>query len=55
MMPYLVNATEGDIIFIDEIHRLPRVVEEFLYSAMEDFVVNFTLDKGSIPSRCLFS
>jgi Holliday junction DNA helicase RuvB len=46
MMPYLVNATEGDIIFIDEIHRLPRVVEEFLYSAMEDFVVNFTLDKG---------
>jgi Holliday junction DNA helicase RuvB len=46
MMPFLVNAAEGDIIFIDEIHRLPRVVEEFLYSAMEDFVVNFTLDKG---------
>lgn len=46
VMPYLVNANEGDIIFIDEIHRLPRVVEEFLYSAMEDFIVNFTLDKG---------
>lgn len=46
VMPYLVNAQDGDIIFIDEIHRLPRVVEEFLYSAMEDFVVNFTLDKG---------
>ena len=46
MMPYLVNAQDGDIIFIDEIHRVPRVVEEFLYSAMEDFVVNFTLDKG---------
>jgi Holliday junction DNA helicase RuvB len=46
LMPFLVNAKEGDIIFIDEIHRLPRVVEEFLYSAMEDYVVNFTLDKG---------
>jgi Holliday junction DNA helicase RuvB len=46
VMPFLVNAGEGDIIFIDEIHRLPRVVEEFLYSAMEDFIVNFTLDKG---------
>lgn len=46
MMPYLVNAQDGDIIFIDEIHRVPRVVEEFLYSAMEDYVVNFTLDKG---------
>jgi Holliday junction DNA helicase RuvB len=45
-MPFLVNAKEGDIIFIDEIHRLPRIVEEFLYSAMEDWVVNFTLDKG---------
>ena len=46
LMPFLVNAKEGDIIFIDEIHRLPRIVEEFLYSAMEDWVVNFTLDKG---------
>ena len=46
VMPYLVNAQEGDLIFIDEIHRVPRIVEEFLYSAMEDFVVNFTLDKG---------
>ncbi len=46
LMPFLINAKEGDIIFIDEIHRLPRIVEEFLYSAMEDWVVNFTLDKG---------
>jgi Holliday junction DNA helicase RuvB len=46
VMGFLVNANEGDIIFIDEIHRLPRVVEEFLYSAMEDYVVNFSLDKG---------
>ncbi|MDQ2996891.1 MAG: AAA family ATPase, partial [Chloroflexota bacterium] len=43
VMSFLLNATEGDIIFIDEIHRLPHAVEEFLYSAMEDFVVNFTL------------
>jgi Holliday junction DNA helicase RuvB len=46
VMPYLVNAAEGDIIFIDEIHRVPRAVEEFLYSAMEDYVVTITLDKG---------
>ncbi|MBV9868537.1 MAG: Holliday junction branch migration DNA helicase RuvB [Abitibacteriaceae bacterium] len=46
VMPFLTNADDGDIIFIDEIHRLPRVVEEFLYSAMEDYMVNFTLDKG---------
>lgn len=46
LMPFLLNAKQGDIIFIDEIHRLPRIVEEFLYSAMEDYVVNFTLDKG---------
>src|SRR5207249_11068485 len=37
MMPFLTNATEGSIIFIDEIHRMPRVVEEFIYPAMEDF------------------
>jgi Holliday junction DNA helicase RuvB len=46
VMQYLLNASEGDIIFIDEIHRMPRVVEEFLYSAMEDYVVTFALDKG---------
>ena len=46
VMPYLINAKAGDIIFIDEIHRIPRIVEEFLYSAMEDWVVNFALDKG---------
>lgn len=46
VMGYLVNAKEGDIIFIDEIHRLPHIVEEFLYSAMEDYIVNFTLDRG---------
>jgi len=35
------------VLFIDEIHRLPRAVEEFLYPAMEDFCVNFTIEKGA--------
>ncbi|MBI3922250.1 MAG: Holliday junction branch migration DNA helicase RuvB [Armatimonadetes bacterium] len=46
IMGFLVNLSRGDILFIDEIHRIPRPVEEFLYTAMEDFKVNFTLDKG---------
>jgi Holliday junction DNA helicase RuvB len=46
LMGFLVNLSVGDVLFIDEIHRLPRPVEEFLYSAMEDFKVNFTIDKG---------
>jgi len=36
----------GDVFFIDEIHRIPKVVEEFLYPAMEDFAVDFIFDKG---------
>ncbi len=46
LMGILTNLEEGDILFIDEIHRLPRAVEELLYPAMEDFCVNFVLDKG---------
>ena len=42
----LSNLKRGDILFIDEIHRLPRAVEEYLYSAMEDYVVDIVLDKG---------
>jgi len=42
----LTNLGEGDIFFIDEIHRIPKVVEEFLYPAMEDFSVDFIFDKG---------
>ncbi|MCK5163964.1 MAG: Holliday junction branch migration DNA helicase RuvB [Desulfobacula sp.] len=42
----LTNLGEGDIFFIDEIHRIPKVVEEFLYPAMEDFAVDFIFDKG---------
>lgn len=42
----LTNLEEGDVLFIDEIHRLPRIVEEYLYSAMEDFTINIMLDAG---------
>jgi len=42
----LTNLQEGDILFIDEIHRLSRVIEEYLYPAMEDFVLDLTLDSG---------
>ena len=42
----LTHLEEGDILFVDEIHRTPKVVEEFLYPAMEDFAVDFIFDKG---------
>jgi Holliday junction DNA helicase RuvB len=42
----LTNLEEGDFLFIDEVHRLPRPVEEKLYGAMEDFVVDIVLDQG---------
>ena len=42
----LTHLEEGDILFIDEIHRMPKTVEEFLYPAMEDFAVDFVFDKG---------
>lgn len=46
LLPYLTNAEEGSILFIDEIHRMPRVVEEFLYPAMEDFRIDIPLGEG---------
>jgi holliday junction DNA helicase RuvB len=46
LMGVLTNLTENDVLFIDEIHRLPRAVEEILYPAMEDFAVNFVMEKG---------
>jgi len=46
VMPYLTNASEGSILFIDEIHRLPRAVEEFIYPVMEDFRVDVVLGEG---------
>lgn len=46
LLPYLTNASEGSVLFIDEIHRLPPAVEEFIYPAMEDFRVDITLGDG---------
>lgn len=42
----ITNLREGDILFIDEIHRLPRVVEEVLYPAMEDYALDIVIGKG---------
>ncbi|MGJ3249259.1 MAG: Holliday junction branch migration DNA helicase RuvB [Elainellaceae cyanobacterium] len=42
----LINLQPGDVLFIDEIHRLPRVTEEILYPAMEDFRLDITIGKG---------
>lgn len=42
----LTNLREGDILFIDEIHRLPRTIEEYLYPAMEDFTLDLLIDSG---------
>ena len=46
MVSILTRLQEGEVLFIDEAHRLPRVVEEVLYGAMEDFVVSWVIDKG---------
>lgn len=46
LLPYLTNASHGSVLFIDEIHRLPPAVEEFIYPAMEDFRVDITLGDG---------
>ncbi|MFW5803928.1 MAG: Holliday junction branch migration DNA helicase RuvB, partial [bacterium] len=42
----LTNLDDGDVLFIDEIHRLSPVIEEFLYSAMEDYKIDIMIDKG---------
>lgn len=42
----LTNLEQGDILFIDEIHRIPKTVEEYLYSAMEDFRIDIMIDQG---------
>jgi len=47
LMGILTNLEEGDILLIDEIHRLAPAVEEFIYPAMEDFKVDFVVDKGT--------
>src|SRR5690606_13303460 len=47
LVAILSTLDAGDILFIDEIHRLPKVVEEVLYSAMEDFVVDIIVGKDA--------
>jgi Holliday junction DNA helicase RuvB len=47
LMGILTNLAEGDVLFIDEIHRLSPIIEEFIYPAMEDFKVDFVVDKGA--------
>ncbi len=46
LLPFLTNLEEGSVLFIDEIHRMPSVVEEFIYPAMEDFRVDIVLGEG---------
>jgi Holliday junction DNA helicase RuvB len=46
LLPFLTNVEEGSFLFIDEIHRMPRIVEEFIYPAMEDFRIDIVLGEG---------
>ncbi len=50
----LTNLEKGDILFIDEIHRLSKVVEEFLYPAMENSEIDFVIDKGPYAKTIKF-
>jgi len=50
----LTNLAQGDVLFIDEIHRLSKVVEEFLYPAMENFEIDFVIDKGPYAKTIKF-
>jgi len=47
LISILTHLERGDVLFIDEVHRLPKIVEEFLYPAMEDFCIDFIFDKGA--------
>lgn len=51
----LTNLEAGDILFIDEIHRLSKAVEEFLYPAMESFKIDFVIDKGPYAKTINFN
>ncbi len=52
LVPYLTNLDEGSVLFIDEIHRLPKAVEEYLYTAMEDFRIDIVMGEG-VSARTL--
>ncbi len=52
LLPYLTNLSEGSVLFIDEIHRVPKAVEEYLYTAMEDFRIDIVLGEG-VSARTL--
>ncbi|MCP4885167.1 MAG: Holliday junction branch migration DNA helicase RuvB [Planctomycetaceae bacterium] len=52
LLPYLTNLSEGSVLFIDEIHRVPRTVEEYLYTAMEDYRIDIVLGEG-VSARTL--
>jgi len=51
----LTNLEKGDVLFIDEIHRLSKTVEEFLYPAMESFQIDFIVDKGPYAKTIKFN
>ena len=53
-MGILTGLTQGDVLFIDEIHRMPSAVEEFLYPAMEDYRVDFVVDSGPMARTINF-
>ena len=54
MAAILNNLKDGDVLFVDEIHRLPRQVEEVLYPAMEDYVIDVVIGKGSAARSIRF-
>lgn len=51
----LTNLEAGDVLFIDEIHRLSKIVEEFLYPAMENYQIDFVIDKGPYAKTIKFN
>ena len=54
MAAILNNLKDGDVLFVDEIHRLPRPVEEVLYPAMEDYVIDVVIGKGTAARSIRF-
>jgi Holliday junction DNA helicase RuvB len=51
----LTNLNRGDVLFIDEIHRMSKIVEEFIYPAMENYNIDFVIDKGPYAKTIKFS